>query len=250
MFSTCLTTGTKEHESSELVKVLTGLIIIGAFIVGVLTGQGYVGPQIAALAAGAGAMALTLSLSTLAIALLNPSSLRSVRIIGKAANLIGIVATLAGFMAVVQQTYQRLAQAFVDEAADQGLKRTVADYSVAQFVADYTSSVVSSFADSFSFELSVDGLLSKLGSVSFEGLNNFINNLNAAMNLYSQFFAAVPSQEQTNGADTQDTQHRPEAYYAMLDQLDEVDALYKMSILIEGAEGGNLTQRLIDSQTP
>lgn len=253
-------TGYTEEDSSFWEKLVAAILVVVAIVVAVVSfgAAGGVSNVLLSVAAALSSAAATLVIGQLLYATAFPTATDMIRLIGKVAQIVGLLAMVTGIYAAIQKAFTTLAQKAgtraAEEAATDGASKAlqqelaenaIQNYGIGDFIQDWfkeqfdvISSKITSVLNPSNFNVK------ELSTITMKDVSGWMDNLNTGLKLYQQFFG--PKSVQWTAEDDQATKEDGvEAIYASYSMLDEVDALSKMDFMIQGNNGGEKTQRLL-----
>lgn len=263
LFQKCIYTDYKEKEKdggffADLVAVIIVVVAIVVAFWCPACSAAFGGGMLGSLAA----TAAFLTISTLVYSLAFPTAIDNIRILGKFAQVVGLMSMVAGIWSSIQNSFNTMAQTAgtkaSQEAAQQGAseaaqraiaEKTISEYGIGQYIKDLFVNTMTDIATQVKDMFSFDNIASKfstenLGSITMRDVGGWLDNLNTAMKMYMKFFGEKI--EQWKATDEQSTKEDGvEAYYGAVAMLDEVDALVKMDYMIKGNSGGEITERFM-----
>ncbi len=251
MIGTSLDTDYKVEKASTWEKVLAVIIIIGAIVVGIMTG----GTAFAAgsliwssVATGAGYASLILAVGMYGLSMVGGLSAQGlVKMIGAFAEIVGIIAIISGVMAAVENAGKMLAEQTLKEAGKEITKDAVKNEMLKQTLTEQVSALIDQTFDAITSKLTEFVTMDLGDKASFisDGLSTISDGLemyqdNEQKNLEKEL-AIMEAEADKNEMEILSNQLKnPAAIYELMEEeLHSPDMLSKLDREIQSGIGQN-----------
>lgn len=260
----CFDTGYTKKKVKWWKKALAIVVIIIAIVIIVLTwwtGVGNVaGGSMMALGLGLMYASVFLTLSMMLYASAFPEASDQIRMIGKAAVIVGYAAMVVGVWNLIQQSFNAAALDAANKAAIEAAQNgasseaimaawnsTSSSFTVEMFVEGMIEGVKDSISSVFTSagDLSVESVQASFSNMTMGQVSGWMDNISTGMYYYNQFFSANPPAPYVASDAQSDKEVGVTGYYAAISMMDNTDALERMTLLKDNIVGGNMTKNLL-----
>ena len=247
-------TGYDKESSKWYEKVIAVILIIAAIVVTIVTGNPMLG-------------ALILSVGGALYAMAFPYATDMTKVIGKCAQIMGYIAAITGIYAAIKGAMEATIER---EAAKVALKRGISQEAAKDIVMqlgttellkmtliNFLTTTAESMATSFTNMLNTlmnpetwfDGVGSSLKSITLNDVSGALKNLQHAFDMYMKFFGEKITGYNNAEQDQAVKETGIQSALMAVNMLDEVDALTRMSEMVENNFGGKKTQNFLTKIT-
>lgn len=247
MLGKIIDTGYKKRKTKWWKKVLGAVLFVGSLLLGPYL---YGLSTLAAAAEAAAVSAIALTISTFIYAKMAPYDTSMVKLIARVAQIIGHIATIAGVMSAIENTFNK----FAEQAVEKGIIKEVTEYTIKQFVVDYITDFITNTVQNFFKDLMTKFTniidfkkwsLSNLNEITMSDVSGWLRNLDTGMKLYMKFFGESKQFSTLTENEQAVKEHGVENIYIAYDMVSNVDALDRLNTMINNNTGGQKTENFM-----